>query len=192
MSYRRRRTDRQVDWFRVGVIAALGVLLIVLFIALGKVKGSWIIPSANAAEATLTWTPPTKNCDGTALTNLTGYDMTYGQAREVLPLTPLTKTVTGLKPGKWWFSLAALSPTDRSEFVTVEKVIQPEEFVTTAPTAYVLIKRANRLVAAPVGTAPLGTICDATQPVLGYYVIPKEAVALTGTVKPDLVVAKCD
>jgi hypothetical protein len=189
----RRRTDRQVDWFKVGVLLGLGVLLIILFVALGKVKGSWIIPSANAAEATITWTPPTANCNGTPLTDLSGYDLTYGKARTALPLTPLSKTITGLTPGKWWFSLAAVKATgERSEFITVEDVIEPAEFATTATTAYVLIKRANRLVAAPVGTIPLGVICDATQPVLGYYVVPKEMVTPTGTIKPDVVVAKCD
>jgi hypothetical protein len=192
MNMGRRRTDRKVDWFRVAVILGLGILLVIAFMALGKVKGSWIIPSASAAEATLSWEAPTKNCNGTPLTDLTGYDMTYGQKRTALPLTPLSKTVTGLTPGTWWFSLAAVTPTARSEFVTVEKTVTPAEFVTTATTVYTALKKTNAFALAPVGTIALGVVCDPTQSVNGHYVIPRTSVAWSGNIKPSVVVAKCD
>lgn len=136
---------------------------------------------AEAGEATLTWGAPTQNCNGTLLTDLSGYDLTYGQKREPLPSTPLSKTITGLTPGTWWFSLAAVTPTTRSEFITVEKVIPPEEFVTKSTTVYTFFRSGGNITV--VGTlhrVPLGTVCDATQSVNGKYKVPLEAVTWSG------------
>ena len=147
---------------------------------------------AKAGEAIITWTAPTQNCNGTPLTNLTGYDLTYGQGRVPLGLTPLTYTVTGLTPGTWWFSMAAKNSTgDRSEFVTVEKTILANEFVVAQSDAFALVKRIDRLVLAKVGTVPVGTPCLADQTVNGKYVVPRSLVTWSGTVKPDVVVATC-
>lgn len=138
---------------------------------------------AHAGEATITWTAPTQNCNGTPLTNLAKYDLTYGQARADLPLTPLTKTVTGLTPGVWWFSLAAVNATnDRSEFVTVSKTITPAEFVTKSTTVYTFFRsNGNISVVATLHRVPLGTVCDATQSVNGKYKVALEAVTWSGT-----------
>lgn len=144
----------------------------------------------HAGEAVLTWTAPTKNCNGTSLTDLTGYSVTYGQNRVELPKV-LTHTVTGLTPGKWWFSLAAVTPTDRSEFVTVEKTVLANEFAVAQSDAFALVKRVDRLVLTKVGTVPVGTPCLADQTVNGKYVVPRSLVTWSGTVKPDVVVATC-
>jgi hypothetical protein len=135
-----------------------------------------------AGEGSLTWTAPTQNCNGTPLTNLAKYDLTYGQKRIDLPLTPLSYTVTGLTPGTWWFSLAAVnSDGDRSEFVTVEKVVAPADFVTKSTTVYTFFRSGGNITV--VGTphrVPLGTVCDATQSVNGKYRVPLEAVTWSG------------
>jgi hypothetical protein len=146
---------------------------------------------AHAGEATLTWTAPTKNCDGSALTSLTGYDLLYGQGHVALPLTPLSKTITGLTPGTWWFSLASVTPAARSEFVTVTKVVAPAEFKTTSTTAYTIVKKPDGLVFLPMGTVPVGTLCNAALPIGPYFVIPRAAVTRSGTINPDVVVATC-
>ena len=136
---------------------------------------------AEAGEGVITWTAPTQNCNGTSLTNLTGYSMTYGEKRVALPATPLTYTVTGLTPGTWWFSLAAVTPTDRSEFVTVEKVIAPADFKTTTNKVYTFFRsNGNISVVATPHTVVVGTVCDATQSVNGKYRIPLEAVTWSG------------
>ena len=138
---------------------------------------------AYAGEGALTWAAPTQNCNGTPLTNLAKYDLTYGQKRIDLPLTPLSYTVTGLTPGTWWFSLAAVNTNnDRSEFVTVEKVIAPTEFVTKSTTVYTFFRaNGNITVTGTVHRVPLGTVCDATQSVNGKYRVPLEAVTWNGT-----------
>jgi hypothetical protein len=138
---------------------------------------------AKAGEAVITWTAPTRNCDGTLLTNLAKYDLTYGQARTDLPLTPLTKTVTGLTPGNWWFSLAAVNAAgESSQFVTATKTVTPAEFVTKSTTVYTFFRSGGNITV--VGTphrVPLGTVCDATQSVNGKYKVALEAVTWSGT-----------
>lgn len=137
---------------------------------------------AEAGESTITWVAPTQNCNGTSLTNLTGYSLTYGQKRVDLPATPLTYSVSGLTPGTWWFSLAAVTPTDRSEFVTVEDTILPSEFVTKTNKVYTFFRsNGNISVVATPHTVPLGVVCDATQSVNGKYKIALEAVTWSGT-----------
>jgi hypothetical protein len=170
------------ELFNLITILSLGILLLVLF---------GVFRNVRAAETELTWTAPTQNCNGTSLTDLTGYVLTYGQAQVPLPPAPLSYTVKGLTPGVWWFSLAAVKGADSSEFVTVSATIGPEEFVTTDPTVYTVVKGVNRFLLLPVGTIPLGTVCYASNTVNGHYVVPRALVTWSGTVKPDVVVAKC-
>lgn len=144
---------------------------------------------AQAGEAKLTWVAPTQNCNGTSLTNLTGYSLTYGQQRQELPKV-LEHTVVGLKPGTWFFSLAAVTPTDRSEFVTVEKVVAPEEFVTQSNNVYTFFRsNGNISVIKTDHTVPLGVVCDATQSVNGKYKVALESVVWLG---PKLTAALAD
>ena len=143
----------------------------------------FVMDKCHAGDAALTWTAPTRNCDGTLLTNLAKYDLTYGQKRQDLPLTPLSHTVTGLTPGVWWFSLAAVNSTGaRSEFVTVEKTIAPAEFVTKTNKVYTFFRSGGNItVVATPHTVALGTVCDATQSVNGKYKVALEAVTWSGT-----------
>lgn len=65
-------------------------------------------------SATLAWTAPTTNANGTALTNLAGYYIYYGtspgsmsnQIQVTNPAT-LTYTVTNLSAGTWYFAVTA-------------------------------------------------------------------------------------
>lgn len=65
-------------------------------------------------SATLMWTAPTRNEDGTALTNLAGYRIRYGtsagaltQLIDVANPAVTTSTVPGLTAGTWYFTLAS-------------------------------------------------------------------------------------
>jgi len=178
-----------IDWFRVAMILALSALVIWVSIILGRSP----IGFAFGGTADLTWVAPTQNCNGTPLTNLAKYDLTYGQKRQDLPLTPLSYTVTGLTPGTWWFSLAAVNSTgDRSEFVTVTKTVAPAEFVTKSTAVYTFVKaEGNVLILPTLHTVPLGTVCDATQSVNGKYIIPRSAVTWSGSARPVAVLADC-
>jgi hypothetical protein len=66
--------------------------------------------------ATLDWQPPTENSDGSALTNLAGYTVYYGNspdnlAKSVKVNNPgLTAySVTGLTSGTWYFAVTSYS-----------------------------------------------------------------------------------
>lgn len=73
-------------------------------------------PTASATSVTLNWTPPTENVDGSALTNLAGYDIHYGTTsgnytQKVAVSNPglATYVVTNLTPGTYYFSVAAVN-----------------------------------------------------------------------------------
>jgi len=69
-----------------------------------------------AGAATLSWTPPTTNTDGTSLTNLAGYNIYYGadpssltNKIQVSNAGLTSYTVTGLGPGTHYFTISAYS-----------------------------------------------------------------------------------
>ena len=69
-------------------------------------------------SATLSWTAPTENTDGSALTDLAGYRIYYGNNSETLtdavdiPTVGMTTyQVTGLGSGTWYFAIKARNAT---------------------------------------------------------------------------------
>jgi hypothetical protein len=178
--------------------------------------GSWsqgIDPRCGAPTGTaeLSWTPPTENDDGTALTDLAGYKIyqstvsggPYTLAVD-LPNPALTSyTVTGLANGQWHFVATSYNVTD------VESVYSNETTKTvasgTAPnppggltvvgedlSAYVILKLIDDIEVLQVGTVPLGTVCDPEKYVNGYNIVPWEAVIwASSSVRSKTVVAKC-
>jgi hypothetical protein len=84
-------------------------------------------------RATVSWTPPTTNTDGTALTNLAGYRVTYGNSVSALNTTATisnpsvsTTQIDNLAPGTWYFAVKAYTSTGTESSVTspVSKTIQ--------------------------------------------------------------------
>ena len=74
-----------------------------------------VIQAANGS-ATLSWQPPTQNEDGTPLTNLAGYRVTYGQSASALSeQVELTNPglssymVSGLGSGTWYFAVKSFT-----------------------------------------------------------------------------------
>jgi hypothetical protein len=67
-------------------------------------------------SATVSWTPPTQNSDGSALTNLAGYRIAYGRSATVLDRSiSLTNPslssalVENLSSGTWFFAVSAVN-----------------------------------------------------------------------------------
>jgi hypothetical protein len=65
-------------------------------------------------SATLDWSPPTENIDGSPLTNLAGYSVHYGtseaslsQTIDVADASATTYVVSGLTPGTYYFAVSA-------------------------------------------------------------------------------------
>lgn len=73
-----------------------------------------LVSASTTGSATLSWTPPTSNTDGTTLTNLAGYRIYYGTNADSLTTSVqitnagLTSyTIGGLSPGTYYFAIAA-------------------------------------------------------------------------------------
>lgn len=66
-------------------------------------------------SATMTWTAPTQNTDGSSLTNLAGYKAFWGTnsaltgatTRDITNPSTLTTSLTGLATGTWYFGVKA-------------------------------------------------------------------------------------
>ncbi len=73
-------------------------------------------PTVSGKAVTLNWTPPTENTNGTALTNLAGYNIHYGTASgdytqtiSVSNAGIATYVVDDLTPGTYYFSIGAVN-----------------------------------------------------------------------------------
>lgn len=95
---------------------------IVISVSDGQVKTSLPAFSIDVTQtmmgsATLSWTPPTENTDGTALTNLAGYRILYGSSASSLSNTVslanagVTTYVIDLAPGTYYFAVKAYTST---------------------------------------------------------------------------------
>lgn len=72
-----------------------------------------------SGTASLNWTPPTQNTNGTALTNLAGYRIHYGtsataltQVVQVANPSAVSYVVSNLTPGTYYFAVRAYSSGD--------------------------------------------------------------------------------
>jgi hypothetical protein len=151
--------------------------------------------SADAGEMQFSWTKPTTNCNGTPLTDLAGFQLIWGMGRaEVMDPAATTYTAKGLLPGRWWAGITSVNSQGEVSpiLMPVYKDIAPEDFKTREATVYTLVKRTDRMVMLPVGTAPIGTQCIADQTANGHYAVPRATVTWSGSVKPDVVFALCE
>ena len=106
---------------------------IVISVSDGKLSATLPAYTLNVVKpvigsAELTWTAPTQNDDGSALTNLAGYKIRYGtspgsltQLLNVVGAGITSATIEGLAAGTWYFSIASYTnngvestPTGRS------------------------------------------------------------------------------
>lgn len=79
-----------------------------------KVAPRPVEPTPTVGAATLSWTPPTRNTDGSSLTNLAGYRIYYGTSASALTKTVqvssagiTTYVVEGLAPSTYYFTVRA-------------------------------------------------------------------------------------
>jgi hypothetical protein len=74
------------------------------------------VTDLGSGSATLSWVPPTQNADGSALTNLAGYEIRYGQdpgalSSEISLDNPSLSVyvIENLASGTWYFAVAAVN-----------------------------------------------------------------------------------
>ena len=93
--------------------------------------GITVTQSAQAA-VTLSWEPPTRNDDGSVLTDLAGYRIYIGESADALTRVIdlgnpglVRYVVEGLSPAKWHFAMTSLNASGRESgrSPTVSKVI---------------------------------------------------------------------
>ena len=84
-------------------------------------------------SAIVSWTPPTTNTDGTALTNIAGYKVTYGTSVSALSSVATVNNpsvsnvqIDNLAPGTWYFAVTTYtsSGTESAPTSPVSKTIQ--------------------------------------------------------------------
>jgi len=86
--------------------------------------------TAATASATLVWTPPTENNNGTVLTTLAGYHIYYGTTPELGQTLTVSNpglaryVMTGLTPTTWYFAITAYDKAGHeSDRTLVESIV---------------------------------------------------------------------
>ncbi len=97
------------------------------------VRSNATTPPPSTGAATLSWTPPTRNSDGSTLTNLAGYRIYYGTSASALTQTINVASagissyvVSNLSRGTYYFAISAYNSAggESARSSTVTKVIQ--------------------------------------------------------------------
>lgn len=86
---------------------------------------------ASPFSAVLAWTPPTTNADGTPITGLTGYIVSYGLSptsmtnRVTVPAPASSYAFASLAAGTWYFEIAAVNKFNvgSAQSAVVSKII---------------------------------------------------------------------
>lgn len=167
-----------------------------------------IAAPAFATDVQIACAAPTKFTDGTTITGAITYKFygaMQGQPKVLLNATARTSCAntwasapTGNVCADVTASVGGIESAHSAESCIAVAAPTPNApgaptltLAAVGPTAYTLIKSKDRFVALPVGTIPLGTPCDNTQPVLGFYVVPVDAVKWSGTVRTLAALASC-
>lgn len=138
-----------------------------------------------SGSATIAWTAPTKNSDGSALTNLASYKVLYGtssssftKSKLVDDPTALSTTVSALTPATWYFTVHSVTTTGvesgnsniASKSVTGAKAAKTVSVTVTSSSSGLTTKATNvwdyyrrsdgvYVRNAVVGSIPLGKPC---------------------------------
>lgn len=195
-----RAERRHKLWHRI-VEAIFVLLLVSLTLLIGKAHG-----------ATITCIAPTQNTDGSALTNLAGYEVLYGTSPTALNLGASFNAsvcrfiIDPPSTGTWYYAVRAFNTAGvRSANSTVVSKAEdgpppPPVAVPAPPTSpavigrevYQIVQQTDRLVFLPVGTVSNAQACRPEYPVGQYFVVPRAAVSWYGSVRPMVVVTRCN
>lgn len=184
-----------------------------ILIGLACLLSNAALAQTSCGGVSLSWTPPTQNTDGSALTNLAGYRVVYGTSATALAQTmpdystAVTSTcITGLAPATYYFAVKAFTSAgveSAHSNVASNVITNTPVPVRPAAPATLTVAQGNLIVYQvlgtdggfqflPVGTVPANTQCITTQQVNGRYAVPTNAVTWYGSVKPKVVVAQCN
>jgi hypothetical protein len=169
-------------------------------------------------SSTVYWTKPTKNSDGTTLTNLAGYKVVFGnsasnlnQSKSISDPNATSTTIAALGSGTWYFAVRAVnsSNVESSNSTVVSKTISS---ASTAKTVNITISGSTtslkvvnrdvydvltsstgyRSLGRKIGTIPLGKPCQSSYRVYSsHYKVTLSDVSVTLTPRSSSVVARC-
>lgn len=168
--------------------------------------------------ATLRWTAPTANTNGSPLTNLASFKVVYGtsqtslnQTYNVADITRTSATIDSLAPGRWYFAMRAVNTSNlesansnvAQKDVTGSTVAASQTVTITAVTtslrvvarpAYDVVTASNgtRSLGREIGYLPIGSPCISGFTVgSGYYGVNRYQVRFLLTSRSNEVVALC-
>ncbi len=156
---------------------------------------SWVAP-VNCSDGTpVAPTTGTSNCTITKFTLYTGLQGQPLTAWGSVGPTVLSLQTPNTPAGIWCGQVTASdangegAPSTQACITLAPPAVLPGSptnpavtLVTTSTIAYMLVPGNDTYGVTIVGSVPLGTTCDATKPLLTYFVIPHAAVTLTGPV----------
>jgi hypothetical protein len=170
--------------------------------------------------ATINWSAPTRNSDGTTLTDLASYKVLYGTSSGNLNMSKAvsdpraTSTSIGsLGQGTWYFAVRAVNSkgVESNSSSTVSKVITGASaaktvnititgttptptYKTISTTVYDVITRDGvRVRGRQVGTIAKGKPCDGTYFVSpAFYGVNRSDVRITVTPRSTRVIVRCE
>ena len=170
-------------------------------------------------SATVRWTAPTTNTDGSRLTNLVAYRVYYGtssnslsQVNEITDSSATAATISALTPATWYFKVRAVNSAQvessdsnisskaisgASAAKTVGITITPKTTATRrmiATTVYdiVRVSPGNWVLGRSVGTAPIGTPCRTYYLQSNLYGVETGYVKIWRAPRGDTLVARCE
>ena len=169
--------------------------------------------------AVIRWTAPTRNTDGSALTDLAGFNVVYGvsptaltHSQAVSDAKATSTTVSGLSAGTWYFAVRAVNKAgvESADSSTTQKAVDgayatksvtvsisgsttTPTLKTTATAVYDVLSRYGRLtLGRQVGTIAIGKPCQSSYRVgTNYYRVTTSDVKLTRTPRSSSLVARC-
>ena len=168
-------------------------------------------------SATVNWTAPTTNTDGSALTDLASFRVYYGtsassltQKSDISDITRRSASISPLAAGTWYFAVRAVNTggTESANSNVASKVVAgataaktvgititpSNSRVTTATTVYDIVRSSttNRFVLGRVvGTIPVGKPCRTYYLTGDYYGVLTGLVTITRTPRGNTLVAHC-
>lgn len=159
------------------------------------------VPPAMGPAFIMTWFCP----DPAGMNGYSGYGF-VGYVSELIPNWSAVFTALALAPkaaidAMWTanvtdsdheldaFAQAQLARTWPPATAFLRGTLPPP--VTTGSTVYYVVQQADKFVAIPIGTAPVGTACDMTQSMDNMNGVPVAKVTWYGSVHSLIVVAPC-
>lgn len=122
-------------------------------------------------SATLVWTPPTENVDGSVYDNAAGYKLYWGTQPGTYPNSLQIPDTTawvlnGLAPATWFFVVTAVAQDGKESApsnVATKTIGGTGQLVTQAGPVLTLQITRDSIVAPQVGTVVAGRPCDGSQ-----------------------------